>query len=59
MIGRAKLEELGWWDKLDDFARKYVTEMPGGLVLYVEGEFTASVFPVDETGTPYEVTVAD
>jgi hypothetical protein len=59
MIDRAKLEELGWWEKLDEYARKFVEGMPGGKVLYINGEFSASVFPVGTTGTPYEVEVAD
>ena len=59
MIGRAKLEELGWWEKLDAFARKFVEGMPGGQVLYISGEFSASIFPVGTTGEPYEVEVAD
>lgn len=59
MIGRPRMEELGWWEKLDSFARQFVEAMPGGKVLYIEGSFTAFIFPRGTTGSPYEVTVAD
>ena len=59
MIGRTRMETLGWWEKLDAFQRGYVEKMPGGQVLYVEGEFSAAIYPKDETGTAIEITVAD
>lgn len=59
MIDRDKLEALGWWAKLDSFARGFIADMPGGRVLYISGKFSASVFPVGTSGTPYEVEVAD
>jgi hypothetical protein len=33
--------------------------MPGGKVLYVEDASSASIFPIDTTGTSIEVSVAD
>ena len=59
MIGRAKMESLGWWEKLDSFQRGFVEKMPGGQTLFVEGEFSAAIYPEDETGTAAEITVAD
>ncbi|PXA95873.1 hypothetical protein DMC47_18940 [Nostoc sp. 3335mG] len=59
MIGRDRLEELGWWDKLDDVARKFIGDMPEGKVLYIEGEFSASVYPIGVSGHVSEIEVAD
>ncbi|PAX07470.1 hypothetical protein [Sphingomonas lenta] len=59
MMTRQELEALGKWGRLDDFAKKFVQALPGGRVLYVEGGFSASVYPVGTTGSTYEVPVAD
>lgn len=59
MMEKRELEELGRWERLDGFQRKFVTAMPNGKVLYVGGGFSASIYPVDETGTSIEVSVAD
>ncbi|UYY57196.1 hypothetical protein [Sphingomonas sp. S2-65] len=59
MIGRAKLEELGAWTKLDSYGRSFVGSVRDGKLLYVSGESSASLIPIDETGEPYEVEVAD
>lgn len=59
LMDPAELRELGKWKRLDDFAQKHVRELTDGKVLYVEGEFTASVYPVGTTGQSYEVSVAD
>ena len=59
MVTRSNLEAMGRWDRLDSFQQKFVEQMPGGKVLYIEGGFSASVYPVDETGTSIEVAVAD
>ena len=59
MMGRRELEGLGRWSRLDSFARRFVTALPGGKVLYVEGGFSASIYPVGTTGSTYEVPVAD
>lgn len=59
MIGSADLKALGRWSRLDSFQRKFVDQMPGGRVLYIEGSLSASVYPIDETGNSIEVPVAD
>lgn len=59
MMEKRELEELGRWEKLDGFQRKFIAAMPDGKVLYVGGGFSASIYPVDETGTSIEVPVAD
>lgn len=59
MMDQAGLEKLGKWERLDAFEKKHITDMPGGKVLYVEGAFTASVYPVGTTRMSYEVPVAD
>ncbi|MCK0128672.1 hypothetical protein [Erythrobacter sp. F6033] len=53
------LKSLGKWDRLDEFAQGHVEKLPDDKVLYVEGEFTASIYPVGTTRESYEVTVAD
>lgn len=59
MVDRRELESLDRWSRLDSFQQKFVEQLPGGRVLYVEGGFSASVYPVDETGTSIEVAVTD
>lgn len=59
MLTQRELEAFGRWERLDSFARKFVHALPGGKVLYVEGSFSASVYPVGTTGATYEVPVAD
>ncbi len=59
LVDRAELERLGKWDRLDEFERRFVSQMPGGKVLYVEGAFTASIYPVGTTGSSHEVSIAD
>ena len=59
LAGKSDLQGWGKWRRLDDHARKFVQAMPGGRVLYVEGRFSASVYPVGTSGEAYEVTVAD
>ncbi|PTQ60089.1 hypothetical protein C8J45_11340 [Sphingomonas sp. PP-CE-3G-477] len=59
MVSRSALDALGRWGRLDQYQRRFVADMPGGQVLYVEGNFSASIYPVDETGTSIEVAVAD
>lgn len=59
MMDRAQLERLNRWERLDEFQQKFVQQMPGGLVLYVGGEFSAAVYPYGTTGTVEEVAVAD
>ena len=59
MMGQGELESLGKWERLDEFERKFVAALPGGKVLYIEGSFSASIYPVGTTGETYEVPVAD
>lgn len=59
MTDRQELQSLGRWDRLDSYAKGFVGKLPGGRVLYVEGSFSASVYPVGTTGETYEVAVAD
>lgn len=59
MTDRQELQSLGRWDRLDSYAQDFVGKLPGGRVLYVEGSFSASVYPVGTTGETYEVAVAD
>jgi hypothetical protein len=59
MVSRGDLETLGRWERLDSFQQKFVGAMPAGTVLYIGGKFSASVYPIDETGTSIEVAVAD
>jgi hypothetical protein len=59
MINQVDLERLGKWQRLDDFERRQVNQLPGGKVLYVEGAFAASIYPVGTTRLSYEVSVAD
>lgn len=59
MMTRRDLEAFGKWKRLDGFGRKFVEALPGGKVLYVEGRFSASVYPVGTTGATYEAAVAD
>lgn len=59
MVTQRELAAFGKWDRLDNFARQFVNALPGGKVLYVEGSFSASIYPVGTTGSTYEVPVAD
>ncbi|WP_315763264.1 hypothetical protein [Sphingomonas sp. Y38-1Y] len=59
LMTQADLESLGKWDRLDEFARKFIAARPDGKVLYVEGSFSASVYPIGTTGETYEVSVTD
>ncbi|PSJ38793.1 hypothetical protein [Allosphingosinicella deserti] len=59
MMTQSDLESFDRWERLDEFARKFVNALPGGQVLYVEGSFSASVYPIGTTGLTYEVPVAD
>ncbi|PZU79331.1 MAG: hypothetical protein DI530_08800 [Sphingomonas sp.] len=59
MIGRDELEATGTWARLNPFDRKFVAALPGGRVLYVEGSFTASIYPIGSNGLTYDIPVAD
>lgn len=59
LVDQAKLERLGKWQRLDEFEKRHVSKLPGGKVLYVGGQFTASIYPVGTTRLSYEVQLAD
>ncbi len=59
MVDRRALEALDRWNRLDTFQQKFVEQMAGGRVLQVEGMFSASIYPIDRTGTSIEISVAD
>ena len=59
MVDQTELERLGKWQRLDEFEKDHVNRLPGGKVLYVEGAFSASIYPVGTTRLSYEVSVAD
>lgn len=58
-LTRAELEHHNDWQKLSDYDRTRFATLPDGEVLYVGGEFTASVYPIDYNNLTYEVTVSD
>jgi hypothetical protein len=53
------LEKFGKLDSLDKDARTILAKDHKQGVFYVEGEFTASIYPQDASGVPYEISVAD
>lgn len=53
------LRELGKADRLSAEALADIGRAPGQPVFYVEGAFTASVYPLNSAGRVYEVPVAD
>ncbi|MGB3722148.1 MAG: hypothetical protein WA979_04930 [Pacificimonas sp.] len=59
LVTEAELKAAGQWDRLDSFARDSVASLPGGEVLYVEGSFSASVYPLGVNHLTYEVPVID
>lgn len=59
LLTRRDLQGLGRWERLDSFEQDFVEALPGGRVLYVEGSFSASVYPIGTTGTAFEAPVAD
>ncbi len=58
-MDRAKLEAADRWQRIDEYGQMQIAKRTGGIVFYVEGQFTASVFPMDYNNAPMEVTVAD
>lgn len=56
---RAFLEASGDWSQLDASQQADVDEAPGGEVLYVEGQFAASIYPLGPNQLTYEVAVSD
>ncbi|MDY7097539.1 MAG: hypothetical protein SXU28_05320 [Pseudomonadota bacterium] len=56
---RALLEKYNDWERLDSYQQADVLKGPDSKVLYVEGQFTASVYPIGITGLTYSVVVTD
>ena len=56
---RAFLEAYDNWDRLDASQKEHVLQGPESRVLYVEGEFTASIYPIGINGLTYEIVVTD
>jgi hypothetical protein len=56
------VSDLEKYEKLDDLnaaeRSSLVKDHPQG-VFYVEGEFTASIYPQDSMGMPHEISIAD
>ncbi len=55
----AELKESDDWDRLESGDREKIMALPDQRVLYVGGEFTASVYPLDINHLTYEVVVSD
>jgi hypothetical protein len=55
----AELERSNDWERLEATDQQKVMALPGQRVLYVGGEFTASVYPLDTNNLTYEVVVTD
>jgi hypothetical protein len=53
------LEKFGKLEELSNEARQALAKNHKQGVFYVEGEFTASIYPQDNSGIPYEMSVAD
>ena len=58
-VDRDRLAAMGNWDRLDDHAKERISNGPGGVVLRVEGRFSASIYPIDYNNLTYEVPVSD
>ncbi len=59
LLSVATLREMGQLDDLDPEARRDIERSAGGTVLYAEGEFTSSAFPLNVAGNAYEVSLSD
>lgn len=53
------LKAHGNWDRLDPSQQADVAKAPEGEVFYVEGQFTASIYPIGLNRLTYEVAVSD
>ncbi len=56
---RSDLERLGKIERLDKETLFELSEYHKLGVFYIEGEFTASIYPLNVAGVPHEVSVAD
>lgn len=54
-----KMRSLGFYDRLSDDARDDINRCSDGRTLYVEGEFTAAIYPLNSAHLIYELHVAD
>jgi hypothetical protein len=55
----AELERSNDWERLEAADQQKVMALPEQRVLYVGGEFTASVYPLDTNNLTYEIVVTD
>jgi hypothetical protein len=55
----AELKQSNDWDQLDSGDQQTIMALPGQQVLYVGGEFTASIYPLGGNHLTYEVVVSD
>lgn len=55
----AELKEDNDWDRLAAADQSKVMALPDQRVLYVGGQFTASVYPLDYNNLSYEIVVTD
>lgn len=55
----AELERTNDWERLEAADQQKVMALPEQRVLYVGGEFTASVYPLDGNGLTYDIVVTD
>lgn len=56
---QAELVKFNRWERIDDYGRDAIAKRTRGEVLYIEGTFTASVYPMDYNNMTIEVPVAD
>lgn len=55
----AELKKYNDWDRLDADDQRNVMALPERRVLYVGGQFTASVYPLGHNNLTYQVVVTD
>jgi hypothetical protein len=55
----ADLKRSNDWDRLDVTDQQKVMALPEQRVLYVGGEFTASIYPLDTNNLTFEIVVSD
>lgn len=58
-MSRKELAALGKMERLSTEALADIERSPAQAVFYVEGEFTASIYPLNVAGRIYEIPVAD
>jgi hypothetical protein len=58
-ISVGALARTGALKKLDAQTQSELSEYHKTAVFYIEGEFTASIYPLNVAGVPHEVSVAD